>query len=315
MKNNEKIIGIFGGSSFLAKYAIEKLCKQGYRIKIGTRRPWLVNNLKTIMGFPGQIEVIKTNIFNSESVKNLLNNCDYCINFCGQLCEKKITFEQLHAHWPEMLAKISNKLNIKKLIHISALNPLQNHPSKYMSSKMLGEDGIKNNIKNYFILRPSLVIGNGDDDFFSTFGMLAQLSPVIPIPGTGKNLFSPVHVSDCADAIAKLLETENLKDKIFEITGPKNYSFKNLIEIFLKEIKRKRILVSIPWRIMKIQSYFLQYLPKPFTITPDQILLLKNDSIPTGKFPLLKDLGINPKDINSIFKYWIRYRTGGEFNK
>ena len=54
MKNNEKIIGIFGGSSFLAKYTIEKLCKQGYRIKIGTRRPWLVNNVKTIMGSPGQ---------------------------------------------------------------------------------------------------------------------------------------------------------------------------------------------------------------------------------------------------------------------
>jgi len=315
MQKNHEIIGIFGGGSFLAKYAIEKLCKAGYRLKIGTRKPWLLNNIKTIMGSPGQIEIIKVDIFNPESVKKFLENCDYSINYCGQLFQKKISFNQLHNKWPEMLAKISSELKIKKLIHISALNPIQNHPSEYMSSKMLGEENIKNNIKNYFILRPSLVIGNGDDQFFSAFGTMAQFSPIIPIPGTGKTLFSPVHVSDCAEAVVKLLKIENPKERTFEITGPKNYSFKNLIEIFLKEIKKKRILITVPWKIIKIQSYFLQYFPKPLAISPDQILLLKHDSVPTGKFPLLKNLGVIPKDINSVFKYWIRYRTYGQFNK
>ena len=60
---------------------------------------------------------------------------------------------------------------------------------------------------------------------------MAQFSPIIPIPGTGKTLFSPVHVSDCAEAVVKLLKIENPKERTFEITGPKNYSFKNLIEI------------------------------------------------------------------------------------
>ena len=315
MQKNQKIIGIFGGGSFLAKYTIEKLCKAGYRLKIGTRKPWLLNNIKTIMGSPGQIEIIKNNIFNYESVKNILQNCDYCINFCGQLFEKKISFNQLHSEWPGMLAKISNEFNIKKLIHVSALNPEKNHPSKYMSSKMSGEENIKNNIKNYFIIRPSLVFGNGDDQFFSTFGTMSQFSPIIPIPGDGKTLFSPVHASDCADAINKLLEIENPKDRIFEITGTTNYSFKNLVEIFLKEIKKKKIIVSVPWKIIKFQSYFLQYFPKPLAISPDQIILLKYNSVPTKKFPLLSNLGIVPKDISSVFKYWVRYKTGGQFNK
>ena len=66
---------------------------------------------------------------------------------------------------------------------------------------------------------------------------------------------------------------------------------------------------------IKILSHFLKYFPQPFTITPDQILLLQQDSIPTGKFPLLKDLGITPKEIQTVFSYWKRWRTGGEFNK
>jgi len=316
MKNNEKIIGIFGGSSFLAKYAIQKLCKEGYRIKIGTRKPWLVNNLKTTMGSPGQLELIKTNIFNPDDVKKLLNNCDYCINFCGQLTENKISFHQLHTQWPEMLAKISNELSIKKLIHISALNSSENHPSQYMKSKMLGEKKIKENFENYFILRPSIVIGNGDDKFFNTFGTMVQISPIIPLPLSGKSMFSPVHAEDCAEAIVKFLKIEDLKNKrIFEAAGPSNYTFKSLIQLFLHQIKKKRLLVPIPYNIIKMQSYFLQYFPEPFTITPDQVLLLKHNSTPTGKFPLLDEIGIIPRDIKSIFKFWVRFKSGGQFNK
>ena len=311
MQNSEKIIGIFGGNSFLAKYTIEKLCKAGYRLKIGTRKPWLANHIQT-MGSPGQIILIPTNVFDENSVREVLKDCNYCINFCGQLVEKKISFFQLHSLWPEMLSKLANEYKIK-LIHISALNTAAKNPARYMQSKMLGEEKIKQNIENYFILRPSLLFGNGDDNFFNSFGTMAQFSPIIPLPFSGSTKFSPVHASDCAEAIVRLLKIENSKNKIFEIAGPSIYSLKNLVKIFLSQIKKKRLIVSAPF--IKIQSYILQYFPEPFRITPDQILLLKNDSIPTGKFPTLKDLNITPKEIESIFPYWRRWREGGEFNR
>ena len=311
MQNNQKIVGIFGGNSFLAKYTIERLSKEGYRMKIGTRKPWLIN-YKTI-GSPGQITFLPTNVFDQKSVEEVLKDCTYCINFCGQLTERKTSFFQLHSLWPEMLSKISNKYKISKLIHISALNPVKNHPSLYMKSKMLGEEKIKQNIENYFILRPSLIVGNGDDAFFNSFGAMAQISPIIPMPFSGSTKFSPVHASDCAEAVAQLLKIENSKNRIFEIAGNSNYSLKSLIKIFLSEIKKKRLLVPAPF--IKMQSYILQYFPQPFTITPDQILLLRHNSIPTGKFPLLKDLGITPKEIQSVFPYWKRWRAGGEFDK
>ena len=36
--------------------------------------------------------------------------------------------------------KIQSEYKINKLIHISALNPVENHPALYMKSKMLGEE-------------------------------------------------------------------------------------------------------------------------------------------------------------------------------
>ena len=86
------------------------------------------------------------------------------------------------------------------------------------------------------------------------------------------------------------------------------------MEILLKQIKKKRFLLSIPWGIARYQAKFLEIFTKTI-LTEDQILLLQQHSIPTGKFPLLRDLGITPKEIQSVFPYWKRWRTGGEFNK
>ena len=85
------------------------------------------------------------------------------------------------------------------------------------------------------------------------------------------------------------------------------------MEILLKEIKKKRFLLPIPFGVAKFQSYFLQMLPKPI-LTADQIELLKQNNIISGEFPLLKDLGISGTPIQSILpKYIYRFREGGQF--
>ena len=63
MQNNQKIIAIFGGGGFLGKHLMRELTKLDYRVKVATRNPYLKGYLKP-QGNPGQIELIKTNIFN-----------------------------------------------------------------------------------------------------------------------------------------------------------------------------------------------------------------------------------------------------------
>ena len=85
------------------------------------------------------------------------------------------------------------------------------------------------------------------------------------------------------------------------------------MEILLKEIKKKRFLIPIPFGIAKFQSYFLQMMPNPL-LTPDQVEMLKYNNLASGEYPNLKDLGIIGKTIQSILpKYIYRFRTGGQF--
>jgi len=184
-----------------------------------------------------------------------------------------------------------------------------------MQTKFQGEINIQDNFHPSVILRPSLVFGGPEDKFFNTFASIAQFSPALPLIGGGKTKFSPIYVGDVARAISKSIKLNNLEPKIYELGGPENYSFKELMEILLKEIKKKRFLIPIPWGIAKFQSYFLQMLPNPL-LTPDQVELLKYPNITSGNYPTLKDLGITGTAIQSVLpKYVQRFRVGGEFNR
>ena len=312
MQNNQKIIAIFGAGGFIGKHLIRKLTQLDYRVKIGTSNPYLKGYLKPL-GNPGQVELFKTNIFNLEQVKQVLKNCDYVINLVGILYEtRKQKFNQIHADFPYLLSNLCNEFKIKNLIHISALGIKKKHASKYMQSKLDGEENIQNTFKASVILRPSIVFGP-EDKFFNTFASLAQFSPMLPLIGGGKTKFSPVYVGDIAKAIIEVLKINNSEPKIYELGGPENYTFKQLMEVLLKEIKKKRFLIPIPFSVAKFQSYFLQMMPNPL-LTSDQVELLKYNNIVSGEYPTLKELGISGKSIESILpKYIYRFRTGGQF--
>ena len=138
MQNNQKIIGIFGAGGFIGKHLMRELTKLDYRVKVGTRNPYLKGYLKPL-GNPGQIELFKTNIFNSDDISEVLANCDVAINLVGILYEtKKQKFNLIHSEFPNLLSKLCNENGIKNLIHVSALGVKEKHFSTYMQSKLQG---------------------------------------------------------------------------------------------------------------------------------------------------------------------------------
>ena len=311
MQNNRKI-AIFGGGGFIGRHLMRELTKLDYRIKVATRNPYLKGYLKP-QGNAGQIEIMKVNIFNSEEVKGVLNNCDFAINLVGILYEtRKQKFHKIHTQFPHLLSNLCNEMGIRNLIHVSSLGVKEKHTSKYIQSKLLGEKSIQEIFKGSVILRPSLCFGP-EDKFFNTFASIAQFSPVLPLIGGGKTKFEPIYVGDIAKAIVKALELDNSEPEIYELGGPENYSFKELMKILLTEIKKKRYLMTIPFGIAKLESYFFEMLPKPL-LTRDQVELLKYDNVVSGNYPSLKDLNIAGETIQNILPTYIyRFRSGGQF--
>ena len=67
--------------------------------------------------------------------------------------------------------------------------------------------------------------------------------------------------------------------------------------------------------MQKIQSSILSVLPIPPVLTRDQCEILSEaDNIVSNKELTIKDLDINPKDVEQAMEKWLwRYRDGGQF--
>ena len=310
---NNKIITILG-SGFINRYLVRNLTKKNYRCIISTRKPYQKGYLKT-QATPGAIELLEWNPNNFSQLKEAIKNSDIVVNLIGILYEtRKQKFYNIHTNIPEAVAKICSESDVKKFIQVSAIGANENSKSLYQKSKFLGEKKALENFKNTVIVRPSVVCGT-EDNFTNLFSKLSIL-PIIPIVGIRYN-FQPILVSDVANAIVQAIEIKNNEGKIYEIGGPKIISFGDMVKSILKTINKKRLVVPMPMPIAKIQSTITDLLPIPPILTKDQCEILSEaDNIVSKNHLTLKDLGINPSDVEVEMKKWLwRYKDGGQFAK
>ena len=312
MKN--QICTILGGGGFIGRYLVRNLTKKNYRCIISTRKAFQKGYLKT-QATPGAIELIDWNPNNFSELKEAIKNSDVVINLIGILYEtRKQKFYNIHTNIPEAVAKICSESDVKKFIHVSAIGASENSKSLYQKSKFQGEVRALENFKNTVVIRPSVVCGT-EDNFTNLFSKLSIL-PVIPVVGINYK-FQPILVNDVADAIVHAIELKGNEGKIYEIGGPKVISFGDMVKSILKTINKKRFVVEMPMPIAKIQSSIMSLLPIPPILTKDQCeILSEEDNIVSNNQMTLKDLNINPSDVEESMKKWLwRYKSGGQFAK
>ncbi len=312
MKN--QICTILGGGGFIGRYLVRNLTRKNYRCIVTTRKPFQKGYLKT-QATPGAIELLDWNPNNFSDLKEAIKNSDVVVNLIGILFEnRKQKFYNIHSKIPEAVSKICSDTDVMKFIHVSAIGANDKSKSLYQKSKFSGEQKALENFKKTVIIRPSVVCGP-EDNFTNLFSKLSIL-PVIPV--VGKNYkFQPILVSDVANSIVKAIEIKNNEGKIYEIGGPKIISFGDMVKSILSTINKKRFVVEMPMAIAKIQSSITDLLPFPPILTRDQCEILSEaDNVVSNNHLTLKDLDIDPVDVEEEMKKWLwRYKDGGQFAK
>jgi len=304
-------ITIFGGSGFLGRYVVRALAKKGWRIKVATRRPNRAFFLRP-MGQVGQIGFIKCDVADAGQIAHAMAGSHAVVNLTGILFQRGQTFDAVHVKGPEAIAREAARLGLRAMVHVSAIGADSESDSRYAESKAEGEKRVREAFPAATIMRPSLLFGP-EDQFFNRFAEMARFLPALPLIGGGRTLFQPVFVSDAAAAIVTALDDPSAPGKTYELGGPTVYSFKQLMEIMLGVIDRKRLLVPLPFWIAFLKSIFLQLMPKPL-LTPDQVKLLRHDNIVSPTAHTLKDLGITPTTVEAeVPAYLWRYRAKGEY--
>jgi NADH dehydrogenase len=306
------IVTVFGGTGFLGRHTIRALARAGHRIRVAVRHPNKGFFLPP-MGQVGQIALLKCNVCDAEQVAAAVKGADAAVNLTGILFSRgEQNFEAVHCEGATNIAKAAAAAGVRALVHVSAIGADKEGEASYAATKGEGEALVREAFPNAAILRPSLVFGP-EDDFFNRFAALAKFLPALPLIGGGNTKFQPVFAGDVAEAIARCVADPALGGKTYELGGPAVYSFKELMEIILRETCRERLLVPVPFWLATVKAMFLQFLPKPL-LTPDQVTLLKSDNVVTGPYTL-STLGIAPTSVDAeVPAYLWRFRPKGQYD-
>ena len=303
---------VFGGSGFLGRHLIRRLAKTGAVIRVAVRDPVAANFLKP-MGDVGQIVPMRVDIGRDRDIAAAVAGADTVINLVGILYQRgSQRFRTVQAEGPARIARAAAATGARRLVHVSAIGADAHAPALYAQTKAEGETAMRENFAAAVIMRPSIMFGP-EDQFFNRFAALTRIAPALPLIGGGHTRFQPVYVGDVADAIMVALQQPQAQGRLYELGGPRIYSFRQLMELMLREIGSHRALVPVPFAIAKLEAAFLEWLPVP-PLTRDQVEMLKRDNVVSAGAATLADLGITPTAVESIIPTYLdRFRTGGRF--
>ncbi len=307
-------ITVFGGSGFIGRYVVARLAGRGWTIRVAVRRPERAKFLKPL-GNVGQIVPVACSVLDERSVAAALDGADAAINLVGILYEHgRQRFDAVQAEGPARIAAAASAAGIGRFVQISAIGADRQSAAAYGRSKAAGEQAVGERLPGAVILRPSIVFGP-EDDFFNRFAAMSRLAPALPLIGGGRTRFQPVYVGDVADAVVAALESPASAGRTYELGGPQVLTFRQLMELMLRIVRRRRLLVPLPFGVAGALALPAELLPVP-PLTRDQVALLRHDNVVSEGAEGLEAFGIHPHSLEVILPTYLdRYRPGGRFTE
>ncbi len=323
---SQQLVTVFGGSGFVGRHVVRALVKRGYRVRVAVRRPDLAGFLQPL-GMVGQIHAVQANLRYPDSVAAAVKGASAVVNLVGILQEGgRQNFAAVQANGARVIAQACAAAGIARLVHVSAIGADAGSKSLYARSKAEGEAAVLAAVPGAVILRPSIVFGP-EDGFFNRFAALARMLPALPLVGGGDTRFQPVFVGDVAEAVARGVDGVVTGGRIYELGGPEEKSFRELLAYICEVTDRKRLLLPLPFPLARIQAgvfeildtLTLGLLPDAIKLTRDQVTLLESDNVVSAAAVAegrsFEGLGIAPVSVEAIVpSYLWRFRKTGQFD-
>jgi len=162
------------------------------------------------------------------------------VNTAGILKEEgENTYEKAHGEFTKRLVELSKRFGVEKFIQLSALGTSPKEKSRYFKTKWKAEEAVRNSGIPHLILRPSIVLGEGQ----KLYEDLKKLS-FLPVLAAPKMKVQPVRIEKVVEAVKEGVECK-LTGTV-ELCGERVISMKELFEEALKELGIRRPVVELP---------------------------------------------------------------------
>lgn len=204
----------------------------------------------------------------------------------------------VHLGGTEHCVRAAAEAGIDRFLQLSALGADPDGPTAYLRSKGQAEDVVTESDRDWTIVRPSVVFGDGGE--FVPFTKRLAPWPVAPLPGGGRTRFQPIHVGDFVDVLADALVESAAVGEVYEIGGPEELTLAEVARMAHRADGRSLRVLPVPMGLAGVGLTIAGVIPfVPFGA--DQFRSLQVDNVVADND--LPVFGVEPADLTTLGDY------------
>ena len=294
-------VTVFGGTGFLGRRVVHHLRKSGVTVHVASRHPGQTDG--------DDVKQIAANAHNERSVEAAIVGADGVVNAISLYVEHgRETFHSVHVEAATRIAAVARRVGVKRLVHISGIGADVASPSPYVRSRGEGEVAVQAAFPGAVIVRPAVLFAP-DDGFLTTILRLLRVLPAYPIFGDGRTRLQPAYADDVATAITQVLRQSRKPYPIYELAGPRVYSYEELVRTIARSEGLRPVLIRTPFAFWGAVAGLAEILPRP-PLTRNQVELMQIDSTASENSPGFRELGISPRSLEEELEAMLKQSAG-----
>lgn len=255
-------IAVTGAFSYSGKYITKRLLARGEEVITLTGHPNRPDP------FGGKVKVYPLDFDEAGMTRNL-QGVDVLVNTYWVRFDKGENTQPRAVENTRKLVNAAKAASVKRIVHISIANPSVDSHLPYYWGKAANEKAVIDSGLSYAILRPTVLVGGGEDILINNIAYLLRRFPFFFIPGDGSYGIQPVHIENLADlAVEGVYSKENY---IIDVVGPDAYTFKELVQLIGEKIGAKRPVISVPPPLALFAAQFLSLFVRDVILTPEEV--------------------------------------------
>jgi uncharacterized protein YbjT (DUF2867 family) len=288
---------VFGGTGFVGRRVVHHLRVSGTRVRIVARHRGL--------GEDDGIEQVAADAHDERSAEAAVAGADGVVNAISLYVERGTdTFHSVHVETAAKIARAARQAGIRRFVHLSGIGANTASSSPYIRSRGEGEAAVQTAFPGAVIVRPAVMFAP-DDAFLTTILRLLRSLPAYPIFGDGRARIQPVYVDDVAAAIAQILRQSQKPHPIYELAGPRVYSYEELLRTIARIAGLRPVLMRMPFAFWEALAGVAEMLPRPL-LTRNQVELMRIDTVASESQPGFRALRISPRSLEDELEAILR---------
>jgi len=297
MDREMNCVSVFGGTGFVGRRVVRHLSDSIATVRVASRHPARpeASNVKQIVA----------DVHDESSVEAAVVGADGVVNAISLYVEHGAdTFHSVHVEAAARIARVARRAGTKRFVHLSGIGADATSPSSYIRNRGEGEAAVQAAFPGAVIIRPAVMFAL-DDAFVTTILRLLRTLPAYPLFGDGRTRLQPVYVDDVAAAIVQVLRQTQSPYPIYELAGPRVYSYEELLRTIARIAGLRPVLVRIPFAFWDAVAGLAEILPHP-PLTRNQVELMQIDTTASDGRPGFNLLGISPRSLEEELKAMLK---------